>query len=81
MATPVILADSSSHPEVGGDAALYFAPGDAAALGAQLLRVLADTELRRKMVARGLERSGWIHMAPHGRSDAGRLREGRARRR
>ncbi len=36
--TPVILADSSSHPEVGGDAALYFPPGDAEALGAQLLR-------------------------------------------
>jgi glycosyltransferase involved in cell wall biosynthesis len=55
--TPVILADSSSHPEVGGDAAQYFAPGDAVALGAQLLRVLGDTELRRTMAARGLERS------------------------
>lgn len=55
---PVILADSSSHPEVGGDAALYFAPGDAAALGAQLLRVLTDSELRRRLVALGLERSG-----------------------
>ena len=44
--TPVVLADSSSHPEVGGDAALYFPPGDASALGAQLLRLLGDEDLR-----------------------------------
>ncbi len=55
--TPVVLADSSSHPEVGGDAALYFAPGDASALGAQILRILGDGELATGMVARGLERA------------------------
>jgi glycosyltransferase involved in cell wall biosynthesis len=26
--TPTAVADSSSHPEAGGDAALYFPPGD-----------------------------------------------------
>jgi glycosyltransferase involved in cell wall biosynthesis len=55
--TPVVIADSSSHPEVGGDAALYFAPGDPSALGAQVLRILGDTELAKAMVARGLERA------------------------
>jgi glycosyltransferase involved in cell wall biosynthesis len=55
--TPVILADSSSHPEVGGDVALYFPPGDAAALSAQVLRVLGDVELARSLVARGIERA------------------------
>jgi glycosyltransferase involved in cell wall biosynthesis len=55
--TPVVLADSSSLPEVGGDAALYFAPGDPSALGAQVLRILGDTELAEAMVARGLERA------------------------
>lgn len=55
--TPVVVADSSSHPEVGGGAALYFAPGDASALGAQLLRVLGDAELRQAMVSSGLDRA------------------------
>jgi glycosyltransferase involved in cell wall biosynthesis len=55
--TPVVLADSSSLPEVGGDAALYFPPGDPSALGAQVLRILGDTELAQGMVARGLERA------------------------
>ena len=55
--TPVILANSSSHPEVGGDAALFFEPGDASALCAQLVRLLEDTELREALVSRGLERA------------------------
>jgi glycosyltransferase involved in cell wall biosynthesis len=55
--TPAVLANSSSHPEAGGDAALYFEPGDASALGAQLLRLLRDADLRARLVARGLERA------------------------
>jgi glycosyltransferase involved in cell wall biosynthesis len=55
--TPVALADSSSHPEAGGDAALYFEPGDASALVAQLERLLADTDLRAALVERGLARA------------------------
>ncbi len=55
--TPVVLADSSSHPEVGGDAALYFPPGDAAALGAQVLRVLDDSALAARLVATGRARA------------------------
>jgi glycosyltransferase involved in cell wall biosynthesis len=55
--TPVIVADSSSHPEVGGDAALYFAPGDAAALGGQILRIISDSELVSTLVARGIARA------------------------
>jgi glycosyltransferase involved in cell wall biosynthesis len=55
--TPAVLANSSSHPEAGGDAALYFEPGDASALGAQLVRLLRDADLRAALVARGLERA------------------------
>ena len=55
--TTVVLADSSSHPEVGGDVALYFPPGDADALGSQLLRLIGDAELRASLVGRGLERA------------------------
>jgi glycosyltransferase involved in cell wall biosynthesis len=55
--TPVVLANSSSHPEAGGDAALYFEPGDASALGTQLVRLLDDADLRAALVAKGLQRA------------------------
>lgn len=54
--TPTVLADSSSLPEVGGDAALYFPPGDSSALGAQLEQLLLDAELRRDLSVKGLAR-------------------------
>jgi glycosyltransferase involved in cell wall biosynthesis len=55
--TPAVLANSSSHPEAGGDAALYFEPGDASALAAQVLRLLGDADLRAALVTKGLERA------------------------
>lgn len=55
--TPVVLANSSSHPEVGGDVARYFPPGDAAALGQEVLRILDDTRLRADLAARGVARA------------------------
>jgi glycosyltransferase involved in cell wall biosynthesis len=56
--TPAVLADSSSHPEVGGDAALYFPPGDSNALADTLLRLLSDVELSRELSRKGLAQSG-----------------------
>jgi glycosyltransferase involved in cell wall biosynthesis len=53
---PALLARSSSLPEVGGDAALYFDPSDPADLGATVARALADAELRADLVRRGRER-------------------------
>lgn len=55
--TPVLLADSSALPEVGGDAALYFPSGDSEALAALILRVNRDSELREMLISRGLERA------------------------
>jgi glycosyltransferase involved in cell wall biosynthesis len=55
--TPTVLADSSSLPEIGGDAALYFPPENASALAAQLCRLLTDSELRRHLSKQGLERA------------------------
>ena len=52
---PVILADSSSHPEVGGDAALYFRPTDADDLAAQLEHLLGDDNRRADLVSKGTE--------------------------
>jgi glycosyltransferase involved in cell wall biosynthesis len=48
---PAIAARSSSLPEVGGDAALYF--DDVDGLLAQLTRVTSDAALREELVARG----------------------------
>ena len=46
---PSIAARSSSLPEIGGDAALYFPPRDVTALTAHLTRVLADPALRASL--------------------------------
>ncbi|HVG24396.1 MAG TPA: glycosyltransferase family 1 protein [Thermoanaerobaculia bacterium] len=54
---PSIAARSSSLPEIGGDAALYFDPLDVDALTAQLTRVLGDATLRAELAARGKEQT------------------------
>jgi len=54
---PSIAAHSSSLPEIGADAALYFPPGDADALEAQLRRVLTDPALRTGLAMRGRTRA------------------------
>lgn len=54
---PSIAARSSSLPEVGGDAALYFDPEDPAELERLLERLLADASLRRDLAARGPARA------------------------
>jgi len=52
---PVILANNSSLPEVGGDAALYFDAQKPEDLADKIERVLGDENLRATMVAKGLE--------------------------
>ena len=54
---PSIAARSSSLPEVGGDAALYFDPLNARELADALRRVLGDENLRRELIERGRERA------------------------
>jgi glycosyltransferase involved in cell wall biosynthesis len=54
---PAIAARSSSLPEIGGDAALYFDPTSACELEREIERLLRDSDLRRELVARGLQRA------------------------
>jgi len=54
---PSIAARSSSLPEIGGDAALYFAPRDSRALESQMERVLTDAPLRAQLSAAGVARA------------------------
>lgn len=53
---PAALADASSLPEVGGDAAVYFDPKDPESIAGAVSRVLGDAELRAELVRRGRER-------------------------
>ena len=54
---PTIAARSSSLPEIGGDAALFFDPANAHELAGALRRVTGDEALRRELIARGRQRA------------------------
>jgi glycosyltransferase involved in cell wall biosynthesis len=54
---PVVCADAGSLPEVAGEAALIFDPGDTESIGATVARVLRDDELRAGLVEAGLRRA------------------------
>lgn len=55
--TPVVTSNSSSLPEVVGDAGLMVPPTDAQALATAILRVLQNDDLRESLHRRGLQRA------------------------
>jgi len=55
--TPVVTANTTSLPEVVGDAGLMFNPYQVDELVTKLYQVLTYHDLRKKLVKRGLERS------------------------
>lgn len=55
--TPVVVSDTSSLPEVVGDAGILVDPTSAEELAQAMERVLTDIELRDLLRARGLERA------------------------
>src|SRR6478672_9005720 len=57
LGTPVIAARASSLPEVGGDAAVYVAPDDDAALAVEIRRVLDDDAHHATLRAAGVAQS------------------------
>ncbi|MCX7681930.1 MAG: glycosyltransferase family 4 protein [Anaerolineae bacterium] len=69
--TPVVASCSSSIPEIGGDAAYYFDPGNTEEMIAAIRRVLCDSALREEMRARGLlqaARFSWARAAAETRA-------------
>lgn len=52
---PVLAADTSSLPEIAGDAALLVDPLDTAAMTAALQRLVQDQTLRSRLIGRGFE--------------------------
>jgi glycosyltransferase involved in cell wall biosynthesis len=55
--TATILAAATSLPEVGGDAAEYFAPGDHHELSQKMRTLLMDADHRERLVDAGLARA------------------------
>jgi glycosyltransferase involved in cell wall biosynthesis len=53
---PVVISRTGSLPEVGGDAARYVDPRDAAGMAAAVHEVLTDERLRQGMIERGYRR-------------------------
>ena len=55
--TPVITSDTSSLPEVGGDAVLYTDPNSSTKLAQQIEILCSDRDLQKKHSELGLKRS------------------------
>jgi glycosyltransferase involved in cell wall biosynthesis len=63
---PVISSNTSSMPEVCGDAVLYFDPADKFSLTASIQHLATDDSMRSDLVAKGLEQAkkfSWKKMA------------------
>jgi len=54
---PAVLSNTSSLPEVGGDAALYFNPDDGESLADAIERILSDEHLREDLITKGSKRA------------------------
>lgn len=66
--TPVVASNTSSLPEIGGGAALYFDPHDGKALKHAVTRVLTDEPLRERLAEAGREQAAgfsWDKTAQH----------------
>jgi glycosyltransferase involved in cell wall biosynthesis len=64
--TPVIASNSTSLPEVVGDAGILVSPHDDDALRDAILRVAGDQSLREEMSRKGIERAAmfsWVETA------------------
>ena len=57
LGAPVVTSNTSSLPEVVGDAALMVDPNDWEQLADALLRIISDTQLRHDLVRKGKERA------------------------
>ena len=64
--SPAIVSDTTSLPEVAGDAGRLVGPEDAAGIAALMARLLDEPDWRRDVIARGLRqaaRFGWPQSA------------------
>ena len=52
---PVILSNTSSLPEIAGDAALYFEPNNINELSAAIFKILQDENFTQSLIKKGYE--------------------------
>jgi len=57
LGTPVITSNTSSLPEVAGDAALLVDPNDPTSLAEAILKVIGDSHLRTELIQKGKKRA------------------------
>jgi glycosyltransferase involved in cell wall biosynthesis len=55
--TPVITSRATSIPEVGGDAVIYFEPGNSRELTEKMVMIFNDAKLRTDLIEKGRERA------------------------
>lgn len=66
--TPVIASNTSTLPEVAGDAALLVPPSKPSVIAEAMLRILRDASLRQDLIAKGRARAShfsWDRAAEH----------------
>jgi glycosyltransferase involved in cell wall biosynthesis len=54
---PVVVSNATAIPEIVGDAAVFVDPYDVSSIAEGMNKVLSDTELQKKLVAKGLQRA------------------------
>ena len=57
LGAPVITSNTSSLPEVAGDAALLIDPNDSIQLADTILKVISDSQFRSQLIDKGQERA------------------------
>jgi glycosyltransferase involved in cell wall biosynthesis len=57
LGCPVITANTSSLPEVGGDAVLYIDPFSVEDLADKILKVISDRQLRSDLITKGFQQA------------------------
>lgn len=55
--TPVILSDTTSLPEIGGDAALYVDPGNIEEISSAIMKIIGDGTLRISLISKAQKES------------------------
>ena len=51
---PVILSETTSLPEIGGDAAIFVNPGNTTEISNAMVKVISDDSVRKSMIVKGL---------------------------
>jgi glycosyltransferase involved in cell wall biosynthesis len=77
--TPVLCSNTSSLPELAGDAAILVDPLDVAAIAQGIGRLVEDEDLRRRLVERSRQQAEKFSWAQAARTALAVLEEAAAR--